>query len=230
MSLIPLLVAIAAGLIAGHALTLVPLRRARAALNAATDDANHDDLTGLPNRRALLAHLADARHHGEPVTVAMLDLDHFKTINDQYGHDAGDQLLLEVADRLAEQPAPVRLAARLHGDEYVLVIDGNADQGVSAAYAALDAISDAPALVTESSAVTVTASVGVSASRLGATDRQLLHEADLAMYDAKHSRAGVHLHTPGTAGPRVPHRPARRIRDRRHRPDHTHNDAHDDSP
>jgi hypothetical protein len=71
------LLATAAGFLAGHAIVLPMLWRTRRALRTARHDATHDDVTGLPNRRALLAHLAAARRDGDPVAVAMIDLDHF---------------------------------------------------------------------------------------------------------------------------------------------------------
>jgi len=210
-----LLATAAAGFLAGHAIVLPMLWRARRALRAAHHDATHDDVTGLPNRRALLAHLAAARRDGEAVAVAMIDLDHFKTVNDTLGHDAGDQLLGEVADRLTERPAPVRFVARLQGDEFVLVIDddGDTDATFTAAVDAWRAIAGTPAHL-GAAFVSLSASVGVATPRLGVTARQLLHDADLAMYEAKRAGVGVVRHLPGPDDIPVRHRPSPRHRDR----------------
>src|SRR5215207_3642394 len=181
---IPVLLALAAGLIVGAALNVIALRRAQhhlrnarrelsdarrtawrlqRALAQARTQARSDDLTGLPNRRAFAEHLADTRRHNLPITVAMLDLNDFKTVNDALGHDAGDELLVGVADRLADLPAPVRLAARLQGDEFVLIVDGDLGDGVRAALDALHAITDTPLPVSDTHAV-LTASAGVAAA------------------------------------------------------------------
>src|SRR5689334_4857032 len=117
----------AAGALAGVAITNAVigarLSRSRRALSTAQHALAHDPLTCLPNRRAFLNHLDAALDSGTAVAVAMLDLDRFKTVNDQLGHRAGDELLRQVADRLRRLPAAVRLAARLQGDEFVLLID-----------------------------------------------------------------------------------------------------------
>ncbi|MDP1607507.1 MAG: diguanylate cyclase, partial [Rhodocyclaceae bacterium] len=90
--------------------------------------ARHDALTGLPNR-VLLADrldmaLAQARRDGGRVGVALLDLDGFKPVNDTWGHDAGDQILIEVANRLRAALRETDTVARLGGDEFVLVLTG----------------------------------------------------------------------------------------------------------
>jgi len=209
------LLATAAGFLAGHAIVLPMLWRTRRALRAARHDATHDDVTGLPNRRALLTHLAAARRDGEPVAVTMIDLDHFKTVNDTLGHDAGDHLLAQIADRLAERPAPVRFVARLQGDEFVLVIDDHDDAAAtfSVAVDAWRAIVTDPVHV-GAAFVSMSASVGVATARLGVTTRQLLHDADLAMYEAKRAGGGVLRYLPGPDETPVRHRPNPRHRDR----------------
>lgn len=212
-----------AGFLLGHAVALPRLWRVRRALHTAHYDATHDHTTGLPNRRALLAHLAAARRDGDPVAVALVDLDRFKTVNDTLGHDAGDQFLTEIADRLDHLPPPVRFVARLGGDEFVLVIDD--DLGVhSAVQAGIDAwraIVGAPARVADTF-VAMSASVGVATSRIGVTSRQLLHDADRAMYEAKQAGGGVLRYLPGLDDTPVRHRPSPRHRDRPDRGSGTH--------
>ncbi|MGZ8289458.1 MAG: EAL domain-containing protein [Telluria sp.] len=90
--------------------------------------AHHDTLTGLENRFALTQHLeqllAQARRSGESVALLFLDLDHFKKINDSMGHQAGDMLLISVAQRLRELLRDVDVIARLGGDEFIVVMGG----------------------------------------------------------------------------------------------------------
>jgi len=241
MSQIPVLFAIAAGLIAGTAINLVPLLRTRHALRAsrralhialrdleevefeldqARYDATHDELTDLPNRRALTEHLAEALNVEEQITLALIDLNDFKAVNDGYGHYAGDALLREVADRLGGLPAPVRHTARLGGDEFVLVIDGDGSAGVQATTAALHAIADTPVeLLGE--LVTVTGSAGVAAAWPGISHGQLLHDADIAMFDAKRAGGGILLH-PGSGTRSVGYRPRSRHRDQQRRDSTNH--------
>lgn len=93
----------------------------------------HDALTGLPNRRGLLEHLARtlarARRSGGKVTIGMLDLDDFKPVNDTWGHAAGDALLSEIGRRLQAILRETDLVARLGGDEFVIILeqDGEVD-------------------------------------------------------------------------------------------------------
>ena len=224
----PTLTAVAsalAGALAGAALTAafgaVRLARSRRALHTAHHQLAHDPLTGLPNRPAFLAHLDKVLRGGTPVAVVMLDLDRFKTVNDSFGHHAGDEVLCQVADRLRALPAQVRLAARLQGDEFVLLTDA----GPAGAAAAWQAIAAAPFTVAGGHRVAVTASIGVATaaacadrSAEGTGRARLLQRADLAMYRAKTSGAGVVIAE--TQPPRPgPDRPATRLRDGRPPPD-----------
>lgn len=197
--------AIASGAAFGAAL----LHRQRAALQTARQQALHDDVTGLPNRRALLHHLTAALRSGRPVGVVLLDLDKFKTVNDQHGHDTGNQLLAHIAGRLAALDRPVTLAARLSGDEFALLVAGNGDDTAAAAYTAWHAVADEPVPLPDGP-YPLSASAGHAVGRLGLTPRQLLHHADLAMYRAKAAGGGVAAHLLTDPGPA-----AGRPRDRR---------------
>jgi len=216
----------AAGALAGAAVTAAfvatRLARNRRALHTAHHQLAHDPLTGLPNRRAFLTHLDKALRGGTPVAVVLLDLDRFKTVNDRFGHHAGDEVLCQVAARLAALPAPVRLAARLQGDEFVLLTDA----GPAGAHAAWRVIAAAPFTVAGGHRVAVTASIGVAAATRadrstdgGADDAgraRLLQRADLAMYRAKTSGAGVVIaEAQAPAQQPDPDRPATRRRDGR---------------
>lgn len=181
-------------------------------LSAARRAAGTDELTGLANRRTLTAHLRVAVRRSAPITVALLDLDKFKTVNDTYGHAIGDLLLQAVAQRLDRPDTPVRLAARLAGDEFVLLIDGDSHT----AYAAVSAVCQAIALPIHTAGRTlhVRASAGMASSRPGLSERHLMHHADLAMYAAKTAPGAIrtYAHQPGTE---ITERPPMRCRDRR---------------
>ncbi|MFV8836478.1 diguanylate cyclase [Aquisalimonas sp.] len=145
----------------------------------------HDGLTGLPNRRLLsdrLRHqLGLARRTHRPVAVMLLDVDGFKQVNDERGHDEGDQLLCRLSAQLAGVLRPGDTLARLGGDEFV-VIAGIARSGDAAAVAEklLAAAARMP------SELPVGLSIGISLfPDHGDSERPLLHRADRAMYQAK---------------------------------------------
>ncbi|GII24807.1 GGDEF domain-containing protein [Planosporangium mesophilum] len=150
----------------------------------------HDELTGLANRRGFYM-LAPTvlREPGRPAVVIVLDLNGFKPINDRFGHDAGDRVLCVVAKRLARHVGD-NLAARLGGDEFAAVVSSpypyHREQWWQPAVTALSAAIAEPVSVGDHS-VTVTASIGVAPARGDAEICELLHDADLAMYQAKMS-------------------------------------------
>ena len=180
--------AAAVGLAVGLGLAAVPLWRQRRATNRARWHADHDPVTGLPNRRAVTAALDLAARGRRPHGLVLLDLDKFKTVNDTYGHVAGDQLLVQVGQRLAA--LPVTLAGRLSGDEFVLVVHGGPDAVAAAAAAAHQTIRRAPGIVA-GQPVPMSASVGYATARPGADPQALLFAADLAMYRAKTNTTGL---------------------------------------
>ena len=172
---------------------VTPARRAQAEL---VHRADHDVLTGLPNRELLRRRLAQDLgevRSGQRAGVALLflDLDRFKVINDSLGHGAGDRLLREVAARLRAAVPPADLLARLGGDEFALVA-ADAPAAPLLAQRLVDVL-DAP-FVLDSREVTVGASVGVAlrgGPLAGAEDGEaVLREADTAMYAAKRAGAG----------------------------------------
>jgi diguanylate cyclase (GGDEF)-like protein len=146
--------------------------------------ANHDDLTGLPNRR-LLTRLAPSMLDG-PAVVFMLDLNGFKPVNDQFGHEAGDCVLRLIAQRLASS-ARDDLVARLGGDEFAGVLTKPQTFGRwwHPAIAKIAAAIAEPMLI-GGRTFTVTASIGLAATHGQTPIGELLHRADLAMYQAKH--------------------------------------------
>ena len=148
-----------------------------------------DGLTGLANRRLLLDRLAvglaRSTRSGEPVTVLFLDLDGFKAVNDQLGHDAGDQVLRSIARALAAAVRPADTVARLGGDEFVIVCEGVQHRHLAELVERLRWVS-ATALPGH---LPVTASVGVARSNRDDTAEGILARADRSMYDAKRERA-----------------------------------------
>ncbi len=149
--------------------------------------AHYDALTGIPNRRLLTDRLAQAlavaRRERERVAVCMLDLDGFKPINDRLGHEAGDRLLIEVAQRLSAVLRSGETVARLGGDEFVLVLHHPRDHAVFERVLA----AVRPPITLDGETAHVTASLGVAYFDPGtSTDGdQLLRQADHAMYQSK---------------------------------------------
>ncbi len=158
--------------------------------------ATQDALTGLPNRRLLLSVIDDAikgelmpgREPDRSPSLLFLDLNGFKPINDRFGHDAGDQLLIAVARRLSRTVGDHGLVARLGGDEFTVLLHGHAMGGVVAdalemAERVADIVSEPFAI--ERGQVSVSASIGIST--LGETNdaEEFIRQADVAMYKSK---------------------------------------------
>jgi diguanylate cyclase (GGDEF)-like protein/PAS domain S-box-containing protein len=151
--------------------------------------ANHDDLTGLPNRTflndALGRAIARAKRTGVPMALLFLDLDHFKSINDSYGHEVGDRVLRAVAQRLLHAVRPTDLVARLGGDEFVVVADEVSDAQQAAEIARRLLAACEASFEVDGHQVRVTPSIGLVRSHPDAEPAALLREADAAMYRAK---------------------------------------------
>ena len=151
--------------------------------------ATHDRLTGLANRALVLDRLAAALTESgsgrDRVAVFYCDLDHFKEINDTYGHAAGDQLLAEVARRLETTAREADTVGRLGGDEFVVVAHPVPSAAEAAGIAARLMASVQLPLELEGTKVWPTASIGAALSEPGIAADQLLADADRAMYAAK---------------------------------------------
>jgi diguanylate cyclase (GGDEF)-like protein len=153
--------------------------------------AYNDALTGLTNRTGLapaLEHAVQlARRYGRKLGLVFLDLDGFKQINDAQGHDAGDQVLVEIGGRLRGCLRASDLVARLGGDEFVVLLEELHDAGRAAAVARkLLAEISRPCTLPDGSPAQVSASVGISILPDDAEDaRDLMRHADAAMYVAK---------------------------------------------
>jgi diguanylate cyclase (GGDEF)-like protein len=154
----------------------------------------HDALTGLPNRRRFDTCLAEgvqtARLEQHHLALLIVDLDGFKEVNDTFGHAAGDELLVQVAQRLRDAVRGHDVVARLGGDEFALVL-GSASlaEAEAAAQRVLDALAR-PVLI-DGQSIATGGSVGIAMHPLdGDEPAALLRRADLAMYAAKRGRAG----------------------------------------
>lgn len=158
----------------------------------------HDPLTGLPNRVLLLERMDHAllrsTRSQNASAVLFVNLDHFKTINDRYGHDVGDDLLQQVATRLGKLMRPGDTLARLAGDEFVIICEDLTTPKDAARIGARLAQGISAPCVLDGAPTNITASIGIAyTSRDDGEDltpKQLLHEADMAMYEAK--RNGGH--------------------------------------
>ncbi|MGW5014949.1 putative bifunctional diguanylate cyclase/phosphodiesterase [Micromonospora chalcea] len=158
--------------------------------------ATHDALTDLSNRRHLLdegsAQLT-TRHADGVTALVLIDLNHFKEVNDTLGHGAGDQVLIQVAERLRDAARPDDLVARLGGDEFAVLLRGLPAPAVAShrAEALLNALHDP--LDVDGMRISVEASGGIAVAPATGGMPELLRRADVAMYQAK--RAGQRLAT-----------------------------------
>jgi diguanylate cyclase (GGDEF)-like protein len=150
--------------------------------------AEHDELTGLPNRRSAVRfvteQLADARGTGAPVWALFLDLDGFKSVNDTYGHHAGDELLVQVAARARRAVRDGDLLCRFGGDEFFLACPGLDHVGAAALAARLRVAMSGPFQV-GAAEVSIGVSVGLASSDADSTVDTLLVAADAQMYVEK---------------------------------------------
>jgi diguanylate cyclase (GGDEF)-like protein len=161
--------------------------RAQAERNA--HDARHDALTGLPNRTHLHDRLAEAVAAGQAVSVLLLDLDRFKPVNDTHGHEAGDEVLRVVGERLRGAVRPTDLVARLGGDEFAVLVSEGTDSGLLADR--LRALVASPMSLGHL-VVSVGVSVGCATSAGDGTPPEaLLRAADDDMYRVKRCTAGA---------------------------------------
>lgn len=161
------------------------------------EQATHDPLTGLANRTHLMEHLERAvgrsRRTPDALAVLFLDLDHFKEVNDEFGHDAGDRLLLAVVDRLRRCVRPEDLLARIGGDEFCIVLEtsdaadpkgASTERAASVSRRVIEAC-QRPIELGDDVTVAVSASVGIALGDSGLGPEEILRRADLAMYRAK---------------------------------------------
>jgi len=151
-----------------------------------------DQLTGLYNRRYMTSQLQQYMHRavmgGKPLSVMMLDIDHFKPVNDTHGHQVGDEVLQALADRLRDNIRPMDVACRPGGEEFLVILpETPGELACAAAERVRKAIAADPFnVLSKTRKIAVTVSAGVS-SLLGPNDTmaELLNRADTALYQAK---------------------------------------------
>jgi two-component system cell cycle response regulator len=180
--------------LAARVRTLVKRKRYLDAMSEALDRgleaAVVDPLTGLHNRRYMSAKLEPLMRRvaaGRATLSALVcDVDHFKALNDTYGHDAGDAVLREFAQRLATTVRPLDLVCRTGGEEFVVLMPGTScDMAALAAERLRRRIVSAPYEITPGNEIVVTLSIGVAAARPSDTAASLIKRADQALYRAK---------------------------------------------
>lgn len=154
-------------------------------VDSARDLAGRDPLTGIPNRRTLMAH-ADALFRSEtPLSVLVIDVDRFKDVNDRYGHLVGDEVLKIVVDRCRGAVRDSDLVARFAGDEFVILLpESGSFEAHRVAGRVIQQITGS-AFATSKGLVPVTVSVGVATREDDGSMEALMARADAAMYSAK---------------------------------------------
>ena len=167
--------------------TVENARILEAARNAAERVANTDMLTGLPNRRHTLAFLekamVGARDHGAPLAVAIFDIDHFKRINDEFGHAVGDEVIRRVARRAKASLRDEDMVGRFGGEEFVCILQRSSAQAAELVAERLRKAIEADDSGDDLPPATVSIGLAVYDGELDA--EELLHRADQALYTAK---------------------------------------------
>ena len=165
--------------------------RLRNSVDAGLALAAQDELTGLYNRRYAMSHLAGlaggSESAGREFCVLMVDVDHFKKVNDSLGHVEGDRVLARVAEILRENVRPADLVARIGGEEFMIVLtDTGAEAAMTVAERIRGAVSNATIRTGDGHDIRITVSIGVSPSGLCPTLMEpVLRRADAALYQAK---------------------------------------------
>jgi two-component system cell cycle response regulator len=160
---------------------------------ALKQQATHDQLTDLWNRRAihefLLHETSRANRENTPIGIVLADIDHFKLINDTYGHFVGDSVLRQVAERLKAELRDYDRIGRYGGEEFLIALPGcSAEAAVKQAERLRASIQQAPFAVAGAKlTVTISAGVAVDEAGMAADVNSLLQRSDLALYRAKHS-------------------------------------------
>lgn len=151
-----------------------------------------DGMTGLNNRRHFLA-LAENewsrfRRYGRPLALLMIDIDHFKSVNDEYGHDVGDEVIRSVAEILRKHKRTSDIAGRLGGEEFALMLpEATLDSAIAAAERLRQLVAERMIAAAEHR-IAVTISIGACSCHADMSGiDELLKQADIALYQAKHS-------------------------------------------
>jgi diguanylate cyclase (GGDEF)-like protein len=152
--------------------------------------ATTDGMTGLINRRTLLEIAAQkirsARRFNKPLSILVCDIDHFKRVNDTYGHDTGDQVIKGFADVMRRVKRDIDVVARIGGEEFVFLCEETADKGALQLAERIRSELEAARFTTEDGELRVTASVGVATFPAAGQDwESIFKAADEALYASK---------------------------------------------
>jgi len=151
--------------------------------------AMHDALTGILNRRAIMEHLeaelARAQREGKPLTVVMIDLDHFKRVNDTYGHTTGDEVLRECARRIRHALRAYDAVGRYGGEEFLAIIPAAAGPAAKGMCERIRSAISASGMHLGQGGLQTTASLGAVTVRPGMSMEDAISAADAALYEAK---------------------------------------------
>lgn len=161
-------------------------------LNLALREAStHDMLTGLPNRRLLIERLKEEterhRRSGKAFSVAMLDIDRFKLVNDEYGHDSGDAVLIELARVLEAEIREHDICGRWGGEEFLVLLPDTDQQAAHSVMERLRKAIEQLQVRINSSALSVTTSIGLAQQQQGDSYSETINRADRALLEAKRS-------------------------------------------
>ncbi len=147
--------------------------------------ANHDFLTGLYNRRYFFDHIDDFLHNNNQYAIAMLDIDHFKNINDTFGHDAGDTVLKHLATILKNNTKGSDIVARFGGEEFCIALSNIDEKSAIGFFIKLKNIISKEKVIFKNSTIKYTVSIGVTTKDKKENIEKLIQEADNALYRAK---------------------------------------------
>lgn len=175
---------------------ITSLKQAERELAAARDSAlmlsRVDELTGVPNRRFALSKLASVLNSLDSAeadfSVALLDLDHFKSINDTFGHETGDLVLRHFAKHCVSSVRSLDLVGRLGGEEFVILLPGlNSEQAKAVLDRILATVPPVPVKDCQPATISVAFSAGVTQAACNERPEEVLARADKALYAAKHA-------------------------------------------
>ena len=165
----------------------------KAVLAQSHEISNTDALTFLPNRRKIIVDLQEevirAARYNTPLSISMVDIDHFKQVNDTYGHAAGDETLRAIAARLREQIRHPDTIGRYGGEEFLIVLPNSELSAAQEQASRLcNHIRNLQVEAIKQKLISITVSIGVAQFKYGQENwEQFLHRADTAMYAAKNS-------------------------------------------
>lgn len=183
------------GVLQGVVLHASDVTAREVALAKLAHQAMHDVLTGLPNRALLSDRLEQAvkagSRSGASSGLLLVDLDGFKQVNDALGHQAGDELLTQLAPRLMSVVRDVDTVARLGGDEFAILLPDTDAEGAKRVADAIQRVLTTPFVLEGTQVVSVGASIGLALYPQASDVRTLMRHADVAMYTAKRGRVGI---------------------------------------